>query len=69
VPPRRVPSEASPLDLFHAPVARWFRAALGEPTAAQERADVATAQISESVTDEMVQDAESADVRPAGPMG
>jgi len=38
VPPRSAPSETSPLDLFHAPVARWFRAALGEPTAAQCKA-------------------------------
>ena len=38
MPPRSAPSETSPLDLFHAPVARWFRAALGEPTAAQCKA-------------------------------
>ncbi|HEY0135345.1 MAG TPA: DEAD/DEAH box helicase, partial [Nannocystis sp.] len=38
MPPRRAPADASPLDLFHEPVRRWFRAALGEPTAAQGKA-------------------------------
>ena len=36
VPPRARPDD--PLALFHEPVARWFRATLGEPTPAQARA-------------------------------
>ena len=38
MPPRRVRPDSDPLAPFHEPVVQWFRAALGEPTAAQARA-------------------------------
>ena len=56
-----VPLEIAEADLVagsdHRPT--WVDIRLGEPSAAQDRADVAAAQVSESVTDEMVQEAES----------
>nr|WP_281175685.1 endonuclease/exonuclease/phosphatase family protein [Knoellia aerolata] len=47
----------------------WVDLRLGEPTPLQERADEATAEVSASVTDEMVQHAESAGGGPADPAG